>query len=87
MTDMRYYEIDVPITLTVVVQGRGLSVEEASTTAARYAEAMAPTEGEAAGYSSVAFKGRSDGLAVTGASLEITGPVSGVDDTANRLEP
>jgi len=86
MDDMRYYEVNVPVTLTVFVRGEGLTAEQAIEEAARYAERSAPTESEASGYSSVAFEGRADSLAVTRTELEITGSITASDATADQLE-
>jgi hypothetical protein len=86
MEDMRYYEVDVPVTLTVFVRGRGLTPEQAMQQAARYAESTVPSENEAQGYSSVAFEGDADGLAVTRTDLEITGAVTAVDTTDDQTE-
>lgn len=86
MDDMRYYEIDVPVTVTVFVCGRDLTAEQAIEEASRYVTAAVPTENEAAGYSSEAFAGRTDGMAVTRSDLEITGPVTGVDTTADQSD-
>jgi len=86
MDDMRYYEVDVPVTLSVTVRGRGLTPEQAMKEAARYAERSAPSENEAVGYSSVAFAGRTDSLAVTWTELEITGAITASDTTAHHLE-
>jgi hypothetical protein len=87
MDDMRYYEVDVPTTITVFVRGQGLTPERAIEEAARYASSATPSENEASGYSSVAFEGRTDSLAVTRADMEITGTVVAVDTTADQLEP
>lgn len=86
MDDMRYYEVDVPVTLTVFVRGEGLTPERAIEEAARYASSTTPSENEASGYSSVAFEGRTDSLAVTRADMEITGSITASDTTADQLE-
>lgn len=86
MSNKRYYEVDVPTTLTVFVEGEGLTPEEAMEEAARYAERMSFSESESDGYSSVAFAGRSDGLAITKADLDVSGPLRATDTTDDRLD-
>lgn len=86
MSDRRYYEVDVPTTITVFVEGDGLTAETAMEAAARYVDSIGPTENESRGYSSVAFADRDDGMAITRGDIEITGALSGLDTTADRLE-
>ena len=85
MDQMRYYEVDVPATVTVFVQGTDLTPEQAMREAARYATSVVPTENEAAGYSSVAFEGRTDGLAISRTDIEVTGALRATDTTADQL--
>ncbi len=86
MSNKRYYEVDVPTTLTVFVEGEGLTPEQAMEEAARYAERIGFSENESEGYSSVAFAGRSDGLAITKADLDISGSLSATDTTDDHLD-
>ena len=86
MKDVRYYEVDVPMTLTVFVSGKDLTPEQAMEEAARYASSVVPTEGEAAGYSSVAFEGRTDALKVARSDARITGMLSATDTTDVQFE-
>ena len=80
----KFYEVSVPVTITVFIEGDDLTEEEAADHAARYTNSIAPSEMESKGYSSVAFAQHPAAIAITRAEVDISGPPNPVDTTADQ---